>query len=508
MDSQIEVNLCTTILDVNYQNVYDFGSRQSQLNTFYNELRREKIFIKCKPHAYLKSLIVPKNIVYISPYDYCFLIEPTLNKPYFYFITKKEMLTSTTTELELELDVFQTYMFDYELLDSFIDRCHVPRWDELGLPTENNIDENLEYGSTQIVSRETLREIEDNYIICATTPIGTLNQNGGGSSGGENDLGNVVNGDVSWKMIRYLKGYEGFSEKPYYLGDGVTTAGYGITKENDSDNGYWNMLQPFPCTEKTATEVMIKAIKGKYGKQIKDKMLKDGLDLKIVQQQNFDAFVDLCYNCGFTGATTSPMYKKFLIDPTDASIKNDWLNYKIMQGTQFEQGLRARRKSEYDIYANGIYEFRKIKNYGGGYIEGDGYNPCENNELGEKICISARKLIGLPYVWGGNYPPLGKSQGTDCSGLCQWAYNDNNIKISRTTYTQINEGRKISLDNMQKGDLIFSRFSQPNTPEHVFLYSGKNPKGEHMCIEAMRTGTNILEHTFTVKNDMQVRRLI
>ena len=36
--------------------------------------------------------------------------------------------------------------------------------------------------------------------------------------------------------------------------------------------------------------------------------------------------------------------------------------------------------------------------------------------------------------------PLGNDGGTDCSGLCQWAYNDNGISISRTTYSQIDEG--------------------------------------------------------------------
>ena len=40
------------------------------------------------------------------------------------------------------------------------------------------------------------------------------------------------------------------------------------------------------------------------------------------------------------------------------------------------------------------------------------------------VVASARKLIGKPYRWGGNYPPLGTSDGTDCSGLCMWAYND------------------------------------------------------------------------------------
>ena len=36
---------------------------------------------------------------------------------------------------------------------------------------------------------------------------------------------------------------------------------------------------------------------------------------------------------------------------------------------------------------------------------------------GMDLVNSAAKLLGKPYTWGGNYPPLGKSPGTDCSGL-------------------------------------------------------------------------------------------
>lgn len=37
----------------------------------------------------------------------------------------------------------------------------------------------------------------------------------------------------------------------------------------------------------------------------------------------------------------------------------------------------------------------------------------EADELRMKVLNSARKLIGKPYVWGGNYPPLGSDVGTD-----------------------------------------------------------------------------------------------
>lgn len=137
---------------------------------------------------------------------------------------------------------------------------------------------------------------------------------------------------------------------------------------------------------------------------------------------------------------------------------------------------------------------------GGGTVAG-------GNAMQQAVVSSARKLIGIPYVYGGNYPPLGNSAGTDCSGLCQWAYNDNGISISRTTYTQIREGIEVSgPDDLQAGDLIFPRATTDNG--HVFMFSGRNAQGELMCIEAYDDGYNISEHSFTWGSTYRARRLI
>lgn len=132
-------------------------------------------------------------------------------------------------------------------------------------------------------------------------------------------------------------------------------------------------------------------------------------------------------------------------------------------------------------------------------------NPSEDLRL--RVVNSARKLIGKPYVWGGNYPPLGDSNGCDCSGLMQWAYHDNGITLSRTTYTQINEGFEVKENELKPGDLIFMHFTAPNTPQHVFMYSGEKD-GQHMCVEAPRTGLNIRERAFTWGSDYRARRII
>ncbi|MDK0708122.1 phage tail spike protein [Clostridium perfringens] len=159
-----------------------------------------------------------------------------------------------------------------------------------------------------------------------------------------------------------------------------------------------------------------------------------------------------------------------------------------------------------DLVLNGV-----IKNTSGNLVldpnapQGGGVDGSDS--LRSSVVNSARKLIGKPYVWGGNYPPLGSDVGTDCSGLMQWSYHDNGITLSRTTYTQINEGFEVKENELKPGDLIFMHFTAPNTPQHVFMYSGEKD-GQHMCVEAPRTGLNIRERAFTWGSDYRARRII
>ena len=131
------------------------------------------------------------------------------------------------------------------------------------------------------------------------------------------------------------------------------------------------------------------------------------------------------------------------------------------------------------------------------------------------VVASARKLLGLPYVWGGNMYPLGSDNGTDCSGLCMWAYNDAGLLDSVglggrwTTYTMIEHGTYInSPSNAKPGDVIFSAFSSPGVPDHVALISAIN--GDSITIiEAQQEGVPILERTITFNSaTMEIRRML
>lgn len=159
----------------------------------------------------------------------------------------------------------------------------------------------------------------------------------------------------------------------------------------------------------------------------------------------------------------------------------------------------------------------------------DTYNQAEvdpvqdvptGNISNNDVVNSARKLLGLPYIWGGNYPPLGNSEGTDCSGLCMWAYNDagkmlevqQNTGISGrwTTYTMIEKFTLIrNIQDAKAGDVIFSAFSSPGVPEHVVMITALSGGNTVEIIEAQQPGVPILERTIQFNSEtMQIRRCL
>lgn len=114
------------------------------------------------------------------------------------------------------------------------------------------------------------------------------------------------------------------------------------------------------------------------------------------------------------------------------------------------------------------------------------YNPGNPSSAGIKYTGSASgnaaavlrfayAQVGKPYVYGGTGPG-----GFDCSGLTQAAWQAGGVSLPRTTWQQWAWGadRKVSLDDLQPGDLIFSEGLG-----HVSIYAGN---GE--IVHAPQTG--------------------
>ncbi|MEV0007769.1 NlpC/P60 family protein [Streptomyces sp. NPDC051840] len=91
-------------------------------------------------------------------------------------------------------------------------------------------------------------------------------------------------------------------------------------------------------------------------------------------------------------------------------------------------------------------------------------NEVPASALGAAALAAADTRVGKPYVRAATGP-----DSFDCSGLTMWAYAQAGADITRTTYTQINEGTRIGRSQLKPGDLVF--FSNTS---HVGLYAGNN----------------------------------
>ncbi|MDT9687988.1 NlpC/P60 family protein [Streptomyces sp. P9(2023)] len=91
-------------------------------------------------------------------------------------------------------------------------------------------------------------------------------------------------------------------------------------------------------------------------------------------------------------------------------------------------------------------------------------NEVPASERGRAALAAADTQLGKPYVAGAEGP-----NSYDCSGLTQWAYRQAGVTLTRTTFTQQNDGVKIGRSQLKPGDLVFF-----NDLAHVGLYAGNN----------------------------------
>lgn len=89
-----------------------------------------------------------------------------------------------------------------------------------------------------------------------------------------------------------------------------------------------------------------------------------------------------------------------------------------------------------------------------------------------KVYAAMKKYEGTPYKYGGNSPKT----GFDCSGLMQWGYGTQGIKLPRTAQDQYNKTTRIARSALQPGDLVFFKGTVPGKSgiTHVGMYIGNN----------------------------------
>lgn len=158
---QGQVYLCKTKLENDYKNQLTFSSAAEQLNYFNSVI--EYTFDN---YTYIKKdsvIQVGKNIDEIIDCNYLFYKNIGFtNKWYFCFITNMEYVNENCTRITFETDCYQTWLFQIEYKQSFVEREHVND-DTIGLHT---VPENLELGEFIINNVEELDSRANNLYIC------------------------------------------------------------------------------------------------------------------------------------------------------------------------------------------------------------------------------------------------------------------------------------------------------------------------------------------------------
>ncbi|MEN6565808.1 MAG: NlpC/P60 family protein [Veillonellales bacterium] len=92
--------------------------------------------------------------------------------------------------------------------------------------------------------------------------------------------------------------------------------------------------------------------------------------------------------------------------------------------------------------------------------------PNQTQATGNTIVNTAKKYMGVPYVWGGDQPT-----GWDCSGFTQYVMKENGITLPRTAAEQYAAGTPVDKSRLQPGDLVFFTTYKAGA-SHVGFYIG------------------------------------
>jgi cell wall-associated NlpC family hydrolase len=103
------------------------------------------------------------------------------------------------------------------------------------------------------------------------------------------------------------------------------------------------------------------------------------------------------------------------------------------------------------------------------FVSKDNEQNVSREKLRNTIINTARSMMGIPYLWGGN-----SSKGNDCSGFTQTVFKANGIDLLRDARQQVLEGEEIIPDetfsNILPGDLLF--FGSGERITHVGISLG------------------------------------
>lgn len=134
------VTLMKVPLENDYAHTLYFADEQSQRAYFNSRLK--KVYADFSYQRKDNVIRIPDIYDNLVGYNYVSYKNNNSNKTYYAFITDMKYVNDGMTEVYIETDVIQTWLFDYRIRESFIEREHAAD-DGIGV---NTIDEGLNLG--------------------------------------------------------------------------------------------------------------------------------------------------------------------------------------------------------------------------------------------------------------------------------------------------------------------------------------------------------------------------
>lgn len=141
---------CNVGIDSSYRNTFWFDSIGDQTN-YFSSLSGTKTYPKCYYTRKNRGYIRVKDLAdHLYNYNYMrYNNYSHKNKWIYCFITSVDYINENTTQINYEVDVIQTYMFDVRIRNSFVERQH-SFTDEIG---DNLVEENLNIGENYLIEK-------------------------------------------------------------------------------------------------------------------------------------------------------------------------------------------------------------------------------------------------------------------------------------------------------------------------------------------------------------------
>ena len=135
-------------------------------------------------------------------------------------------------------------------------------------------------------------------------------------------------------------------------------------------------------------------------------------------------------------------------EATRETLENEKEQQQAQAKQQFENLIKNREQSDSENAPDG--------------------NTSTLNGTRDEMVEFAKQYVGkLNYVYGGS----SLTSGVDCSGFVQQIYAHFGIDIPRVANDQSNSGQEVSIENLQKGDLVF--YGSGSYATHVAMYIGE-----------------------------------